>query len=396
MFRLANIVQDYAWGSTTAIPELLGVPPTGRPAAELWMGAHPSAPSRAVTSGEPVPLDALLARDPAAALGADVVARFGPRLPYLLKVLAAEHPLSLQVHPTLAQAQAGYDAEEAAGVPRAAGHRTYSDRNHKPEMVLALTAFDALCGFRPPREVVELLAGLDTPLVGELGVLLRAHPPADAVPAAVRRLLDGDRRPTATEVAEVAAACRARLTKGSPYPGADRTVVRLAEAYPGDPGVVMSLLLNQLTLQPGQAMYVPAGAVHAYQHGVGVEIMASSDNVLRAGLTAKHVNIPELLATIAYVAGPPTIVAPERLTETTLAFPVPVDDFVLSVTEVPDDTARAVPGRGPRILLCLEGTATVSARETVTLRRGESAFVSAADGPLAVAGPCRVVQADVP
>lgn len=394
MLRLVNTTQDYAWGSSTAIPDLLGTEPSGRPAAELWLGAHPSAPSRA--GG--VPLDALIARDPASALGRGVVARFGAALPYLLKVLAAEQPLSLQVHPTIEQARAGFAAEEAASIPLSAPDRNYKDRNHKPEMILALTPFLVLCGFRRALEAAELLSGLEAPLARDLAMILRSHSGPEAIPAAVRRLLDEDLCPSAAEVEEVAGACRARLAGGSPEPGADRTVVSLADAYPGDPGVVTSLLLNQLTLQPGEAMFVPAGAVHAYQHGVGVEIMASSDNVLRAGLTTKHMDIPELLATIGYAAGPPARVIPEPVSSATQVFRAPVADFVLSVTTVDGDGEQPVPGSGPRILLCLDGDLTVAtgSGQVEAVARGESVFVPHADGALTVTGHGRVVQADVP
>jgi mannose-6-phosphate isomerase len=368
--------------------------------AELWLGAHPSAPSRVLVAdgpGDGEPLDAVVRRDPAGTLGANVSARFGPVLPYLLKVLAAERPLSLQVHPSIAQATAGYDAEESAGIPLTAPDRSYRDRNHKPEMLLALTPFDALCGFRLPLEAAELLEGLAATLTRDLAAILRSLPPEEAIEAAVRRLLEDGSRPTPGEVATVVDACRARLELGSPHPGADRTVLRLAEAYPGDPGVVTSLLLNQFTLEPGQAVFVPAGTVHAYQHGFAVELMSGSDNVLRAGLTSKHMDIPELLATIVYVGGPPVRVTPEQVSPVTQVFHAPVDDFVLSVTRLPDGAEHRLPGRGPRILLCLDGHATLrTAGGTLELARGGSAFVAASEGPVSLSGPGTVVQADVP
>lgn len=401
MLRLANPTQHYAWGSPTAIPELLGTPPTGAPVAELWLGAHASAPSIALVDGaegDRIPLDVLIGADPEAALGRDALGRFGPVLPYLLKVIAAEAPLSLQVHPTIAQARAGYAAEEAAGIPQTAPSRTYKDRNHKPEMVYALTSFEALCGFRPAEEAAELLVGLDAPLARDLAAVLRSQEPSAALSAAVRRLLDDERRPSAPEVDDVARACADRLFAGSPAPGADAAVVRLAAAYPGDPGVVTSLLLNHVTLAPGEAMFVPAGAVHAYLRGVGVEIMASSDNVLRAGLTPKYVDVPELLATIEYVAGPPARVTPELAAPGTWVFAAPVADFALSVTTADDDDPHPLAGHGPRILLCLEGglTVRVAAGGAEVVARGEALFVPASDGTLTVTGRGRIVQAAVP
>ncbi|RYV51406.1 mannose-6-phosphate isomerase, class I [Pengzhenrongella frigida] len=399
--RLINPNQPYAWGSVTAIPGLLGMPVTSQPVAESWMGAHPSAPSRVATGDGEVGLDALIADDADVVLGADVVARFGPALPYLLKLLAAEGPLSLQVHPQLEQARKGHAAEEAAGVPVDAPHRNYRDTNHKPELVFALTPFEAICGFRAPRRAAEILAGLDAPLAQRLYRVLAADPTSEGIRAVFTQLLEPAARPTPAEVLEVAQACAARLADGSTSPRADRIVISLAEAYPGDPGVVTSLLLNPVTLQPGDAMFIPAGGVHAYLRGFAVEVMASSDNVLRAGLTPKHIDVEELLRSIDYVAAPPIRIAPEVLHGSTRVFYAPVDDFELSVTEIADDARHPVPGRGPRILLCLEGELDFSwggddGPATLTLRRGQSAFAPASDGPLTVRGNGTVVQADVP
>lgn len=398
MLKLVHSVQSYPWGSATAIPEMLGLPPRDEPTAELWLGAHPGAPSSVRTADGDVPLDRFVTGDPHGLLGEDVVARFGASLPYLLKVIAAERPLSLQVHPHLDAARAGWAAEEAAGVPVADARRNYKDPNHKPELVYALTTFEAMCGFRAPRRAAELLAGLDAPLARDLSQVLRDEPTYRGIRSAFRRLLEPELRPSGEEVHAVAEACRRRLLDGSPSPRADRTVELLAEAYPGDPGVVTSLLLNPVTLQPGEAMFVPAGGVHAYLHGVAVEVMANSDNVLRAGLTPKHVDIPELLANVDYVAAPPIRIAPEVFQGATRVFYAPVDDFELSVTTVEDDAEHPLPGRGPRVLLCLDGALTVRASDqgALELRRGEAAFVPASDGALTTWGRGVLVQADVP
>lgn len=400
MFRLTSSLQPYAWGSPTAIPTLLGLEPTGEPVAEAWFGAHASAPSHCVradgSAGAPMPQ--VIAADAPAVLGRDVEARFGPALPYLLKVIAARTPLSLQVHPHLERAGAGFAEEEAAGIPLDAPHRNYRDRNHKPELVYALTRFEAMCGFRAPRRAAELLDGLEAPLAKELRAVLAAQPSAAGIEAAFTRLLRPGTRPTPQEVQDIAAACAARLADGSPSPRADRTVVRLQDAYPGDPGVVTSLLLNPVTLEPGEALFVPAGGVHAYLSGTGVEIMASSDNVLRAGLTPKHVDVDELLRNVDYVAAPPIRIAPERFHGATRVYYAPVDDFVLSVTGVSDGQVHPLPGGGPRVLLCLEGRMSVASEHDggLELARGQAAFVPAADGALTVQGGGTLVQADVP
>jgi len=398
VLRIGNATQGYAWGSSTAIPELFGVEASGRPVAEVWLGAHRSAPSMAETTQGPTSLADVIGVDASTVLGADVVARFGPTLPYLLKVIAAETPLSLQVHPHLATARAGFARETAAGIPIDAPHRNYKDANHKPELIFALTTFEALCGFRAPRRAAELFAGLDAPLAKELHGVLAAHPSAVGIREAFTQLLEPSTRPSALEVQEVADACAVRLEVGSPSPRADRTVVTLAAAFPGDPGVVTSLLLNPVTLQPGDAMFVPAGGVHAYLHGLGVEIMACSDNVLRAGLTPKHVDVDELLRNVDYVAAPPIRIAPETFHGATKVYYAPVDDFELSVTEISDDVVHPLPGRGPRILLCLGGDLVVESEVggVLELCRGQAVFAPAADGPLTVRGTGRLVQADVP
>lgn len=414
--RITGQRRNYAWGSRTAIPQLLGSEPDHQPFAELWFGNHPSAPSQLVwedPEGEALPggqppstgskrhtdLGELIDSAPAQTLGASVVARFGPELPYLLKLIAADQPLSLQVHPHIDQARAGFAAENAAGVPIDAPHRNYRDENHKPELVYALTTLEALSGFRAPRRAAELLADLAAPLAQQLAGMLRADLSPAGVKTAFTHLLAPETRPSQVEIDEVVAACAQRLAEGSPSPRADQTVVNLAKHFPGDPGAVTSLLLNPVTLQPGEAMFVPAGGVHAYQSGLAVEVMANSDNVLRAGLTEKHVDIPELLANVDYVAAPPIRIGPETFYGATRMFYAPVDDFEVSVTTLePGDQGRhPLPGCGPRIVLCLAGEMTLASETTeLTLTRGQAVFAGAADGPLTVSGAGTVVQADVP
>lgn len=398
MFRLTQALQHYAWGSTTSIPEALAFVPDGRPVAEAWFGAHAGAPATVATPDGPRSLRDVVAADPIGALGQDVAARFGGELPYLLKLIAASAPLSLQVHPSRERAAAGYAREDAAGIPVDAPERSYRDRNHKPELAYALTRFEALVGFRAPRRAAELLEGLDAPLAADLRAMLVADPTSTGVRTAFEWLLDPDTRPGEADLVKFADACAQRLASGSPSPRTDRWVMKLAAAYPGDPGAVTSVLLNPVTLQPGEAVFVPAGTVHAYLAGLGVEIMASSDNVLRAGLTSKHIDVEELLANVDCVAAPPIRIAPEHVFTASRIYYAPVDDFELSVTQVAADAPTRVPGRGPRILVCLDGEVTLetSDGERLTLERGQAAFVPAADGALTARGEGVVVQADVP
>lgn len=418
MLRLGYVRRDYAWGSPTALPELVGLEPDGRPFAELWFGAHPSAPSPvlddhdAATPAEtastadrshapgPTDLQQAIEQAPEEMLGEDVLARFGPRLPFLLKLIAPARPLSLQVHPNLERAQAGFALEDAAGIPRDAPNRNYRDPSHKPELIYAVTTFEALSGFRAPRRGAELLEGLDAAVARRVLATLRRDPTPTGVRTAFALLLDPRTKPTPEEIAEVVAACEARKATGSPSPRADAIVTLLAEHFPGDPGIVVSLLLNPVTLHPGQAMFIPAGGVHAYLSGIGVELMANSDNVLRAGLTNKHADVPELLDIVAYVAAPPIRIAPETFHNATRVYYAPVDDFELSVTDLDDDGApHPLPGRGPRVLVALSGEVRVSTDTSTgeeVLRPGDGLFVAAAEGRLTARGHGTVVLADVP
>ena len=397
MLPLTSTSRRYPWGSPTAIPRALGMDPDGRALAEAWFGAHPSSPAVVEPPEGALTLTEYIDHDPVGVLGQDVVARFGPRLPFLLKLIAADSPLALQVHPDAERAAAGFAAEEAAGVPRDAPDRAYPDPHHKPELLYALTTLEALCGFRAPRRALELMRGLDVPLARTLTGILTETPGAAGVVQAFRWLLDPATRPGSDAVREVATACAQRLWDGSPSARADRTVVVLGEEYPGDPAGVASLLLNPVTLHPGEAMYIPVGTVHAYLSGMAVEVMAASDNELRGGLTTKPVETAGFLACVDGVAAPPLRIAPELFWGASKVFYAPVDDFELSVTTLEDGGSHPLPGRGPRVVLCLEGLVALrTAGGTLTLARGQSAFLTADDGPLTAVGSGTLVQADVP
>ncbi|WP_329547270.1 mannose-6-phosphate isomerase, class I [Streptomyces sp. NBC_01356] len=381
MDRLENTIRPYAWGSTTAIPRLLGVEPTGEPQAEMWMGAHPGAPSRT----ERGPLTEVIDEDPEKELGRAAVAKFGPRLPFLLKILAAGAPLSLQVHPNLEQAREGYEDEESRGIPVDAPHRNYKDANHKPELICALTEFDGLCGFRAPDEAAELLAGLDVDSLKPYADLLHAHPEEAALREVLTALLTADPDDMAHTVREAAAAC-ARLG-GSYAPYAD-----LAHHYPGDPGVIAAMLLNYVQLQPGEALFLGAGIPHAYLNGLGVEIMANSDNVLRCGLTPKHVDVPELLRVVRFEASDPGVLRPEASPDGEEVYATPIDEFRLSRFVLPQDTApHDLTAATPQILLCTAGSVRA---DGIVLGPGESVFVPAGE-KAEVSGPGTIFRATV-
>jgi mannose-6-phosphate isomerase len=366
MDRLDNTIRPYAWGSATAIPHLLGVEPTGEPQAEMWMGAHPGAPSRSARGTLVEVIDA----DPEGELGARAVARFGPRLPFLLKILAAGAPLSLQVHPNLEQAKEGYADEELRGVPVDAPHRNYKDANHKPELICALTEFDGLCGFRDPARTADLLDGLGVDSLKPYVDLLHAHPEEAALREVLTAILGADPQDMAHTVAEVTAACSRLGGDYAPY--AD-----IAHHYPGDPGVIAAMLLNHVRLQPGEALFLGAGIPHAYLSGLGVEIMANSDNVLRCGLTPKHVDVPELLRVVRFEASDPGVLRPEASPDGEEVYQTPIDEFRLSRYVLPEaGSAHDVTRDSPQILLCTAGSVRAGEHE---LSAGRSVFVPAGE-----------------
>ncbi|WP_416875731.1 mannose-6-phosphate isomerase, class I [Kitasatospora sp. SC0581] len=380
MDRLVNTVRPYAWGSLTALPELLGQRPTGEPQAELWMGAHPGAPSRADRGEGPRRLDELIAADPEGELGTASVARFGPTLPFLFKVLAAGIPLSIQAHPTLDQARAGFAAENALGIPLDAPERNYRDANHKPEMVCALGDFDGLCGFRRPADAARLLTGLGVPGLAPVIGRLAAEDTSEALRGALTAALALDPE-TVRRTVEVLAATDPD-GEYAPY-------ARIAEDFPDDRGVVAGMLLNHVRLRAGQALYLGAGVPHGYLSGVCVELQANSDNVLRAGLTPKHIDVPELLKVVVFEAGAPEPLepAPVEGTPGEELYPVPIDEFRLS-RFVLDGAEREIDGRTPQILLCTEGATRLTAADgtVLDLARGQAAFLPATGTPTRLSG----------
>src|SRR3954466_597502 len=371
MWSLMNTVRHYPWGSHTVIPELLGEPtPADRPYAELWMGAHPDAPSVLSTG---TPLDKAIEEDPELMLGAEVRERFGTRLPFLMKVLAADRPLSLQAHPTTEQAQAGYAAEEAAGVPHGDPTRTFKDPFHKPELLLALTPVEALCGFRPVEESLHCLAKLQVPETKPTIAALARRGLKAAIPQLLA--LSGRRR---TELVEaVAAKAESFVAAHDPeFINTYRWAATLAKSYPGDPGVVISLMCNHLKLAPGEAVFLPAGNLHAYLSGAGIEVMASSDNVLRGGLTTKHVDLAALIEVLDFTDGRVPVLHPV-LGPGGLRYPVPVEEFDLTRVQL-DAQTGVLTSRGPQVLVCTEGEAELtSSEDTLALGKGAAAFVPA-------------------
>ncbi|MER7773278.1 mannose-6-phosphate isomerase, class I [Kitasatospora sp. NPDC096140] len=378
MDLLTTTIQPYTWGSTTALAELMGVAPTGEPQAEMWLGAHPAAPSYVDRGQGPVALDRLTAAGPLAELGPALVSRFGPRLPFLLKLLAVDSPLSVQVHPDRAQAAAGFARENAEGIPLDAPHRTYRDDQHKPEMIVALTRFRALCGLRAPEQCADLLDALGVDRLKPYAEELRARPGE----AALRKVFTAFLTPPDGLLAAVAEAVRLAAASGGRYAADLVAYAAVTRSHPDDPGLMSALMLNQVTLQPGQALFIGAGVAHAYLSGLGVEVMASSDNVLRCGLTSKHVDAAELLKVVRFTAVPIRAVEARR-DETTgeHMYPAPVDEFRLSRFDLArGDRPYPLTVDAPQIVLCTGGSATVASPErSIALGPGRAAYAPAGE-----------------
>lgn len=421
--RIENTPRDYAWGSDGAISALLGVAPTGGPEAELWLGAHPGSPARVVdpaVAGGARDLADWIAASPAQVLGAH------PRLPFLLKVLAASAPLSLQAHPTAEQAQAGFDRENVRGVPLGAPERNYKDPHPKPEVIVAVSdRFEALCGFRPVGHTVALLRSLG---VDDLAARLESHglravfqwlitrgggvaelvervsalpagapaltaPPESPAPPALSALSAPKtkeiRVDSALRGAEVRENGQDSFVLGDVVTGALDTVQRLAAAFPGDPGIVIALLINRVTLRRGEGLYLPAGNIHAYLEGVGIELMTASDNVLRGGLTAKHVDTDELQSVLDFGTTAIPYLRPIPSSGAQLYRP---DGPGFALLRIDGPASHAI--TGPSIALCTAGDFTVTgATSTTTLRRGGALYVTPDESQLTFVGQGEVFLA---
>ncbi|GAA2130495.1 mannose-6-phosphate isomerase, class I [Actinomadura napierensis] len=369
LHRLDNPIRDYAWGSRTAIADLQGRPsPTAGPEAEVWIGAHPAAPSRLADG-----------TDLLTAIEADRAGLLGPghdRLPFLLKILAVAEPLSIQVHPDSGQARRGFAREEALGIPRDSATRNYRDDWPKPELVYAVTAFEALCGFRAPEIAARLLRALNGARLRRLADILEEGGPEAAL-GALNAWPGADRSALVAEVRDAG-------TTG-PDP-AHRAAAMIAADHPDDPGAVASLLFNLRALRPGQALYTAPRTIHAYLRGTAVEIMASSDNVLRGGLTGKHIDTAELAAVTDFTPTRPEVLEPSILPTGEELYPTPAEQFQL--TRLRPRPPIGIPVPGPSAILCLEGTLSVARGGTTELLApGEALFVPyEGAGPLVIEG----------
>ena len=385
---LHGVVQHYDWGGYDFIPGLLGIANSGRmPFAELWMGAHPMAPATADVAGIAVPLDRLIAEAPERILGPLASARFSGRLPYLFKVLDVASMLSIQVHPTKEQAAAGFARENAAGIDLGVAERNYKDANHKPEVAVALTDFWMLHGFRPLDQIAEALRK-----VPELRSIMpdfsaRLERAGDATQARRDLLRDLYRTVMTMPQAHVdlvlnALVERLATSAQSDKDGPDYWAARAVETFPPvekhrDRGIFSTYLLNLVHLRPGQGTFQPAGTLHAYLEGVTVELMANSDNVLRGGLTRKHVDVPELMGILSFDDGTPQVLDGEPGGGPDRVYRTPSDDFELSRLDLaPSGHYLGQAAHGPDSIIVLDGAATLTARgRSIPLARGAIVFV---------------------
>ncbi|VXC53622.1 mannose-6-phosphate isomerase, class I [Nocardioides sp. AX2bis] len=400
MYLLTNPVRDYAWGSDRRLAKFLGRDPSGGPEAELWIGAHAGDPSLLPDGRR---LDEAIAADPVALLGSRVCSDHGARLPFLMKILAVNEPLSLQVHPSAERARLGFGREERSGTPADAPERSYRDPWHKPELIYALTRFEGMAGFRDVGRSSALLALLDHDWAKDAAGRLETNFPSQTLRALVTEMMTTSPDVVRDVLSGLVAAAEAAAARGHQQErslGSSRSqrdseeaVVRreairvfellpsLVEHYPDDPGVLVTLLLNHVVLAPGEAMFVGAGVVHAYASGFGVEIMAASDNVLRAGLTPKHRDVDELLDVTDFTPIPaPRWAAHDG--KDLKEFTPPVEDFALDV-----GGAIRSAGDGPHIVLALDDVCEIGSRSgTLRLTRGQCVFVPADHGSFEVAG----------
>jgi len=386
MQKLINSVQNYAWGSQTALTDLYGIPnPDNLPMAELWMGAHPKSSSKIEdANGNVRALRDVIEADKTALLGNAVADRFG-ELPFLFKVLCADQPLSIQVHPNKKASELGFAKENAAGIPLDAAERNYKDPNHKPELVFALTPFLAMNAFREFSEIVSLLQ----PVAGAHKAIAHflENPDAESLSQLFASLLNmqGDEKSHALAILKTALDSQ----QGEPW----QTIRVISEFYPDDSGLFSPLLLNVVKLNPGDAMFLFAETPHAYLQGVALEVMANSDNVLRAGLTPKYIDIPELVANVKFVAKP----AADLLTQPVkngaeLDFPIPVEDFAFSLHDL-SHTETTIAQESAAILFCVEGEAVLNKGEQrLVLKPGESAFIAANESPITISGTGRLAR----
>ena len=395
--RLKNPVQEYAWGSKTVIAKLLGEPaPSARPQAELWIGAHPKAPSQVFQGDRWIPLPHWIEDSPEEILGTGVAKRFSNKLPFLFKVLAAGMPLSIQAHPDLEQARKGFVFENEKEIPLQASHRNYRDDNHKPELICALTSFWCLNGFRKIEDIIGLVGKTGNVDLTALSGCLYETPTNRALQIFFSRLMTMDKKLQSQLVEKVMDSVKRLDEQETVF----QWMTHLHQSYPSDIGVLSPLFLNLVQLQPGEALYIPARTLHSYISGAGIELMANSDNVLRGGLTSKHIDVTELLKSLRFVEQPTELLAPRVLSTSETLYPTDTVEFMLSVIRLnPNTRFMSALERSVEIFICTEGHVAIIDTDdggVVELRMGDSAIVPAALRQYSLEGQATLFKASVP
>ncbi len=394
---LENTIQEYAWGSTSAIPDLLGIQSdSGKPQAELWMGAHSKAPSMVKTGNSRIPLTKLIDDDPEGILGKMSSKKFDNKLPFLLKVLAAAQPLSIQAHPSRKQAQEGFAKENDKGIPTDAPHRNYKDDNHKPECICALTPFWALNGFRKIPDIISLMDCICPHGMKSILEDLKSAPDAEGLKKFFQSLMTMDDQIRSRAILDGIKSAK-KLQDSNPTFG---WILKLHKKYPEDIGIFSPVILNLICLEPGQAMFLPAGELHAYLDGLGIELMANSDNVLRGGLTPKHIDVPELLKVLNFKEQVIDILLPIKSGECEKVYQSQAEEFVLSIISIENNMVYTGAGkRSAEILLCTHGKATITdivKEETIELKKGVSVIIPASVDSYEIKGNATIYKAGVP
>jgi mannose-6-phosphate isomerase len=394
---LKNPILEYAWGSRTALAELLNEPiPSAKPQAELWMGAHYRAPSLVLIDGQWLSLLELIESRPVAILGESVAGRFRNRLPFLFKVLAVDSPLSVQAHPDIRLAREGFALENKLGIHCDAYHRCYRDDNHKPELICALTTFCALNGFRRIEQILDLLGRVCIPSLAPDPDVCRRFSKPELLKTLFSKLTTLDKEEQYRMVSKAVQSA----AKLADVDDAFKWMVNLNELYPGDVGVVFPLLLNLVVLRPGEAMFIQPGDLHTYLRGVGIEVMANSDNVLRGGLTSKHTDTAELSKVVNFSEKEVFRLTPAQLSTGEVVYATTAEEFVLSVIFLTEaNPFISAENRSIEILICTEGTCRIEdpvAMDVFDIRKGTAILIPAALRQYRMAGRATVYRASVP
>jgi mannose-6-phosphate isomerase len=370
--------------------------PANTPQAELWMGAHPKAPSIVRCNGKWISLLELIDKNSHDILGKKVAQRFKNRLPYLFKVLAAAKPLSIQAHPSKEQACEGFDRENRLGIPLGAPNRNYKDENHKPECICALTSFWALNGFRKIPDMISLMGRICPPGLKKDFDMFRQQPNSRGLKEFFKAMMIMDRTTQNQIISDVVKNADHLKDKNAAY----QWIIDLHEEYPSDIGILSPIILNLICLEPGQAMFLPAGTLHAYLDGVGIELMANSDNVLRGGLTPKHVDVKELLNVLNFEERDINILKMDKINPCEHQYESHAEEFALSVIAVKTDMNYYSPDkRYVEILLCTDGDALVvdfAENKTVHINKGMSILIPAVVKKYGIKGDAVFYKAAVP